>query len=292
MNANKYKFYVRDIGISDEDLKNVLQNVIEDIAVSTKIFKKVFVFEILPEVVVYDFGSLLNLTERFQPYKVSFLTIEPFTDEQLLKFLKDPTKIEINVNVESDNSTPFSTCLEVVDILDENLNSIFDHFEHIADTQFKYKYIDKIKKPKKALCICSIIPNIYITFEPDDNSVKVLDPIIWVEGEPDKIPLDPLIYTTSLRVRNDFDKHIKTDWILKDGDGNIVWQSIGDSENLTYIKIPDNILFGHSAYIIEIKQYGEKYESNFSSKQFITSPIDPEKPELLVTEPGDENDGN
>jgi len=165
MNIDNYKFYVRDIGISDADLTNVLQDVINDIAMSTKIFKKAFGFTIEPDMYDYNFRGLLEIYERTQELTINDLIIDSYTEDQLLNYLSDPTELEVTVDNTTTTGIPLNTYLETNDVLvktydydNSPLGSLFYLFEPIDGDSFKF--IGKIIEPVGALCITTIIPNI------------------------------------------------------------------------------------------------------------------------------------
>ena len=165
MNIDNYKFYVRDIGISDADLTNVLQDVINDITMSTKIFKKAFGFTIEPDMYDYNFRALLMINEEVQKSDVNNLIIGSYAEDQLLDYLSDPTDLEIDVSKTTTTGIPLNTYLETNDVLvrtydydNSPLGSLFYLFEPIDGENFKF--IGKIKEQVKVLCITTILPNI------------------------------------------------------------------------------------------------------------------------------------
>jgi len=217
MNIEDYRFYVRDIGANDQDLEKVLNDVFRDIAISTKIFKKAFGFEIYSDIERYDFKSLLNMSERIQENDITAISIDPFTDQQLIDILIDPVNQNVNVTIENTVGVPQSTFLEVIDILDKNLTSIFDHFEHITDAQFYYRYNNIIKEPIPMLCICSIIPNIENISEKIETILKptIIDGLkYFVDTTLNNQNVNPVVssykkYTNSkLELQNKFPIHI------------------------------------------------------------------------------------
>jgi len=183
INIDNYKFYVRDVGITDSSLNTVLQDVINDIALSTKIFKKAFGFTIEPDLYDYNFGALLEIYERTQEQTIDNLTINSYTEDQLLQFLSDPTQLDITVADSSTNGIPLNTYIETLDILSKTYNteqsslgSVFDYFEPIDS--YSYKLTKKLQEPVRAIAILSIIPNIENI---DDRAEKYLRTTI-IEG--------------------------------------------------------------------------------------------------------------
>ena len=165
MDINKYKFYVRDIGISDEDLANVLQDVINDIALSTRIFKKAFGFTIEPDIYYYNFRALLGISERVQEGTINDIVINSFSEEQLIQYLSNPTNLEVDIRRDVEVGIPLNTYLETLDVLvrqydadNAPLGSVFYLFEPIDGDS--YKFVGSINKPIESICITTIIPNV------------------------------------------------------------------------------------------------------------------------------------
>ena len=165
MNIDNYKFYIRDIGITDTDLTNVLNDVIKDIALKTRIFKKAFGFTIEPDMYDYNFRGLLEVYERTQEQTIDSLIINSYTEDQLLNYLSNPLDIEVSVTNSASYGVPSSTYIDTIDVLTKvddvdqlELSSIFYLFEPIDGDSFKF--VSKIQYPVEALCLVHIIPNI------------------------------------------------------------------------------------------------------------------------------------
>lgn len=146
MDINKYKFYVRDIGISDTDLQMVLEDIIKDIALSTRIFKREFNITIKQDVVNYNIKEIFN-------------------------------------SLQASNNLPLDIYIETLDILKKEYDfnnsqfiSIFNLFEPISNEEFRF--IGFINSDINAKCIINVIPNINsITQELEE----ILKPVI-IEG--------------------------------------------------------------------------------------------------------------
>ena len=74
-------------------------------------------------------------------------------------------------------------------------------------------------------------------------------------------------------VVNDTDNHVSTDWILKDNQENILWQSLNDTENLTSVMIPADNFPYPGEYKIEARYNGNIYQSQFGSLVFNTADV-------------------
>jgi len=162
MDINKYKFYVRDVSVTDEQLQMLLQDVVNDIAVSTKIFKRLVGVIIDPDIKEYNFKNIYEQTIRLTNTRIENLTIADYSNDTLVEFLKDPNSLSIDTTVEKTVSIP-DTFIDVVDVLgniytDDStpLGSIFYKFDRIGVND--YKFVENIKESKNALCIVNVIP--------------------------------------------------------------------------------------------------------------------------------------
>jgi len=162
IDINDYKFYIRDVGITNEDLTKVINDVISDIALSTKIFKKAFGFTIEPSIDTYDFRSIMAISERTQYDKIESLTLQNYTEQQLIDFLSDPTNMNVDVDKETYTTNPIlNTYIDTIDVLsikDNELMSVFNMFEPVNGETFKF--VGSIEEPVSCVAIVRIIPNI------------------------------------------------------------------------------------------------------------------------------------
>jgi hypothetical protein len=68
-------------------------------------------------------------------------------------------------------------------------------------------------------------------------------------------------------------KHLSTDWIIEDSEGNIVWQRLDDKNNLTEIRLPKDILEPGKLYVIKVRFKSDTNAiSNFGKFVFTTNP--------------------
>lgn len=66
------------------------------------------------------------------------------------------------------------------------------------------------------------------------------------------------------------DTHVKTDWVIKDSNNNVIWNSLGDTTNLTNIQIPAGVLQTDTVYTLEVKYYGNTTETDVGTLEFKT----------------------
>ena len=146
MDINNYKFYIRDIGISDTDLQNVLRDVISDIAVNTKIFKRVFSFTLEPEMNMYPIKDLYQLSDKSEIIinSITYSLKSYDTKEKLLEYLNEPIiNVDETKDIQKDNE--YSDYIEVIDLFDDKFNSYGHYLEPVGKDDY---YLNiKIDKP-------------------------------------------------------------------------------------------------------------------------------------------------
>ena len=156
MDINNYKFYVRDVGISDTDLQNVLNDVISDIATNTKIFKRVFSFTLEPGLDEYPIKDLYQLADKSEPTILDInYTTNLDTQEGLIDYL---TNVDINVQQTVDTTTDntYSDYIEIIDLFDDKFNSYMKYLEPVSKDDY---YLNiKIDKPIPLTGIAIINP--------------------------------------------------------------------------------------------------------------------------------------
>lgn len=157
MDINNYKFYVRDIGIIDADLTNVLNDVISDIAINTKIFKRVFGFTLEPNINQYNIKHLYQLSDKLQ-IVINGINYTDYTNvNDLLQTFKNKGNIgagDIKVDETLDTSIKNTYCdyLECVDIFDNSFNSYMNYFEPINKDEFWLTFT-----PKESIEVTGIV---------------------------------------------------------------------------------------------------------------------------------------
>jgi hypothetical protein len=96
-------------------------------------------------------------------------------------------------------------------------------------------------------------------------------PTISIIGEPNDIPTIPTIIGSSFNILEGNGSHTASDWIIKDPDGNVVFESLNDSINLETITIPQGYLINTIVYTVEMIYYSGTVSVG-NSKTFDTYP--------------------
>lgn len=75
-----------------------------------------------------------------------------------------------------------------------------------------------------------------------------------------EVPEQPILETSAFSVFGGTDDHVSTSWRLKDAQGNIVWESLDDTQNLLSIILPQGIIQeGGLTYTVEARHQSLTY---------------------------------
>jgi hypothetical protein len=124
----KVKIHIRDVNMTDSELDDVIDTVVNEIALETRIFKKLFGFTIHKDMEQYDFRYLARLNEQVEkePTKITFGT--PTTND-ILDFIANGNFPEIPVNKELEVDPYQSQFIDLLDIFDKDGYSALNKFE-------------------------------------------------------------------------------------------------------------------------------------------------------------------
>jgi len=190
IDINKYKLFVRNFSLTDDELNNLIKTVVIDIAKTTKIFKDMIGFSIIKDFYDYDFELIMKMNDKVRE-DLSTVTIGSLTDEQILNYLSNYDETSFpspNITYEKLNFPISRTMLEVNDVvvLNEDKNkyiSVFNLFEHIS--RFKYRNFNQAifgfnndKTKEQAIALVTVTPDINNI---SDDIVNVIEPAL-IEG--------------------------------------------------------------------------------------------------------------
>jgi len=185
LDISDYKFFVRDVGVSDTELNTLINNIIQEIASYTRIFKYHFSFELLDNIKYYNFNALMQDNQHFDE-NITTITLGSDTDQDLIDFLIEPKCYNTKTNEVTEDNKIYDQFFALDDILlieDSNIQSIGSYFKHLRESEYVYKLYNKNakcdgKSKYKAFCICTIVPNL----EHISNDIEnVIRPVL-IEG--------------------------------------------------------------------------------------------------------------
>lgn len=177
MDISKYRKYIRNLSISDEDLEDMIKDIIEDIARDTKIFKDYFAFTLSECVSDYNIKYLYDGYKQNQK-EYELETVSPVSDPDLLvQFINSiygekcntvslvsETYTEVETELENNTLLHVNQIVEVnnnqiKNLLDGDLLYLRENFIVTMDTgKFKQLYVDTDYLP--VLCSVTIIPDL------------------------------------------------------------------------------------------------------------------------------------
>ena len=101
-------------------------------------------------------------------------------------------------------------------------------------------------------------------------------PSLIVSSTAQGVPENPTLSASEFRVvttseAGEVDTHRSTTWRISNLDGETIWESVGDTKNLTSIEVPKGYLQTSTTYIASVKYYGNTFESAESTKEFTTA---------------------
>ena len=158
----KCKFHIQDVKITDDEIDELIYLAIEDIANTTKLFKKLYGFTVYEEMKIYDFEGLTTLNERVEE-ELSAISMSPITDKQIADACANNTLPSPVVNkelfIEWEGQSNY---IDILDIFDENGRSVFDQFYFHGTSEYFCENDEwrKENENKQFVYVATVIPNI------------------------------------------------------------------------------------------------------------------------------------
>jgi len=81
------------------------------------------------------------------------------------------------------------------------------------------------------------------------------DITIQVEGGPLAVPEGPLLTSSAMTATGTTGPHVSSDWQVLNSTGQTVWSSVGDTANLTSIKLPRGVLAVNTQYTFTVQYH-------------------------------------
>jgi len=125
---NKVKIHIRDVNMENSELDAIIYTVVDEIAMNTRIFKKLFGFTVHADIERYNFRYLARMNEQVEEEPTDIVIGEP-TYEEILQFIENGQFPDIPVEKNLQIEPQQSQFIDLLDIFDENGNSVIDVFE-------------------------------------------------------------------------------------------------------------------------------------------------------------------
>lgn len=131
----KVKYHVKDVDISDDDLDGIIETTMEDISLTTKVFKKIYGFTVHKDINLYDFRYLARLNEEVE-YEPSKITLTDPSSAEIIDFLATGSLPSPGVEKELEQEKAQSRFIDLLEVFDEMGRSILDKFEYRGSTSY------------------------------------------------------------------------------------------------------------------------------------------------------------
>jgi hypothetical protein len=158
---DKVKFHIRDVNNTDDEIDNIILQVISDIALTTKIFKKIYGFSIHKDIELYDFNAILQMNERTE-HELSSVTIGSYSQDQIKDFLSTSEFPSPPVEKVIEEETAKNKLLNVINIFDDEIREMRTEFRYLGTHQYKL-YDESYREENDGMhCVftAQIIPHI------------------------------------------------------------------------------------------------------------------------------------
>ena len=256
MDISRYKVYVRDTQISDEDLENLIKDVIYDIARDTKIFRRQFSFNVLPCVDMYNIKEIFNT----QSHLDTSVTEVTYTHEYNEKDIVDLINLIQDTNDKStecdfkDNNEESTTETKTYTALDESYLATLDLF-YVDDRSIKYKVYSMLPDFFEQVNNDTFISNhdrLVVSFGSDYNLEIVAD--VNVLPDPNKISEEDLN-----RINTSIIAGIK--YYVSDMYMNINNEQVSNILYQRYYSSKKQLVYNNPQFVSQFQKFGSKYNS-------------------------------
>ena len=132
---NKIKLHIRDVNMTASELDDLIDTLLTEIALETRIFKKLYGFTVHKDIEKYNFRYLARMNEQIEEEPTKITLLEPSTSD-ILNFISEGTFPTIPVEKELEIEKEQSQFLDLLDIFDEYGGSILDKFEERGSSYY------------------------------------------------------------------------------------------------------------------------------------------------------------
>jgi len=141
---NKVKIHVRDVNMTDSELDDIIDTVLNEISLETRVFKKLYGFTVHEDMEQYDFRYIARLNEQVEQEPGNITLGDPSPGD-IIKFISEGTFPEILVNKNLEIETAQSQFIDLLDLFDEKGFSVLHRFEERGTSTY-FCYNDEWRK--------------------------------------------------------------------------------------------------------------------------------------------------
>jgi len=131
----KVKYHIRDVSLNDDGVDSVIQTVLEDISLGSRLFKKLHGFTVDKDITTYNFRALGRLNEQTEQEPTEITFSAPI-QEEIEAFLTTGVLPSPTVNKVLQDDLAQSRVIDVLDIFDGSGVSIMDKFEERGSSYY------------------------------------------------------------------------------------------------------------------------------------------------------------
>jgi len=131
----KVKIHIRDVNMTDEEIDSIIETVVDEIALETRIFKKLYGFTVHKDIEKYNFRYIARLNEQVEEEPTNIVLGDPSL-EDILKFVDTGVFPEIPVEKDLRIEPYQSQFLDLLDIFDSTGTSVIHRFEERGSSYY------------------------------------------------------------------------------------------------------------------------------------------------------------
>jgi hypothetical protein len=132
---NRLRSIIGDIKIDDDQLDEMINHTIQDIAQHTMLFKKLYGFSVHKEVEMYNFRAIARMNEETEEEPSEIIISDPDLKD-VLEFIQDGKFADPKVDKTLEEDLAKSLLIDVLDIFDKNGHSVLDKFSERGSTYY------------------------------------------------------------------------------------------------------------------------------------------------------------
>ena len=153
--------HIRDISTSDLELLDVIDTVINEIAVETRMFKKLFGFTVHKDIDQYNFMYIARMNEQVE-MEPTFIEINPLEPLEIIEFINKGEFPDVTVDKNLMKEEAESRFIGLLDLFNEEGYSVLDKFEERGSSYY-FCYDEQWRKAndyKRFAMASYVVPNI------------------------------------------------------------------------------------------------------------------------------------
>jgi len=172
----KIKPYLKDLSLTDAELNHVIINIVDEIAIETKLFRKLYGFSVHEDIERYNLRYIGRMNEEVEEEPTDIIIGDP-AFEDIVEFIREGTFPEIPVEKNLKKDKFESNIIDIIDIFDDRGYSVVDKFEERGTTWYFCHDEEwrKLNDEKQFVFTAVIVPEIE---ELHNEELKLIGPAV------------------------------------------------------------------------------------------------------------------